>query len=343
MRPSSLYQIVLVVLSVLTWRGAALAWGVGGHKVIALIAYDRMDEEVRARAMALLEKHPRFQEDFLSVMPGVIAQGSVRDRQQWLFSEAAIWPDKARDFQDDLQAVYHHPAWHYINLPIFPDAQARAMMDGHLKANISSAWSPGLDQTKLNAVQVLDMISRRFSSGRESERDLAVLLCWAIHLAGDLHQPEHCVALFSPGQFPDLKSGDQGGNLILVRFSRTGSPMRLHGYWDGLLGGNDTLNGLRRRAFDITQMQTVSNHAERSMALMNPSAWAAEGAANAKAYVYTPELLEQVAEATPDHYQKIGPVTLPASYADQAGIVAQNAVARAGYRLAALVTQLVGR
>ena len=31
---------------------------------------------------------------------------------------------------------------------------------------------------------------------------LAIALCWLLHLYGDLHQPLHCVARFSP-EFPD--------------------------------------------------------------------------------------------------------------------------------------------
>jgi hypothetical protein len=343
MRPRSFYPVALLVSFLLAWTHPASGWGVGGHKIIALIAFDRMTEEARGKVIAILESHPRFQEDFARDMPGAVTQGSVRDRHQWLFTEAAIWPDRVRDFQGDLQTAYHRPAWHYINTPIFLDAHARAVMDGHLKANVAGSWSPTMDQNKMNAVQVLDMISRRYSSGRETKSDLAVLLCWAIHLVGDLHQPEHCVALFSPGQFPDLQSGDQGGNLVLVRFSRAGPPMRLHGFWDGLLGGNDTLNGLRRRAFDITRNQAAAAHAERSVELMNPSTWAAEGAANARAYVYTPELLGQVVQATPDHYKRIGPLTLPPSYREQAGGMAQYAAAAAGYRLASLLNQLMSR
>src|SRR5687767_6768339 len=118
MRPRSFCPLGIWVLFLLAWSHPASGWGVGGHKVIALIAYERMNDEVRARAMALLERHPRYQEDFLRGMPAPIAQGNVRDRQRWLFAEAAIWPDKARDFQGELQAAYHHSSWHYINLPI---------------------------------------------------------------------------------------------------------------------------------------------------------------------------------------------------------------------------------
>src|SRR5262249_26063004 len=58
----------------------------------------------------------------------------------------------------------------------------------------------------------------------------AVNLCWVFHLIGDIHQPLHCTAMFSE-QFPD---GDRGGNLALIRIQT--SPVKLHTFWDGLLG-----------------------------------------------------------------------------------------------------------
>src|SRR3954468_2600495 len=67
---------VAAVLFLFASAPAAFAWGVGGHKVIALIAFDRMSEEARSKAITLLVKHPRFQQDFLVHMPPEIAQGN---------------------------------------------------------------------------------------------------------------------------------------------------------------------------------------------------------------------------------------------------------------------------
>src|SRR3954465_3744013 len=58
MRRDTLIKSILVaVLFFFAGTPSAFAWGVGGHKVVALIAFEQMSEETRAKAIALLEKH----------------------------------------------------------------------------------------------------------------------------------------------------------------------------------------------------------------------------------------------------------------------------------------------
>jgi S1/P1 nuclease len=60
----------------------------------------------------------------------------------------------------------------------------------------------------------------------------AVYLSWLIHLVGDIHQPLHCVSLFTY----DYPHGDRGGNDFYVKPGQRG--VRLHGIWDELLGSS---------------------------------------------------------------------------------------------------------
>src|SRR5882672_10305548 len=72
------------------------AWNSPGHEIIALIAYEHLDEATRAKAIELLRAHPRFHEHFESFMPKEISRGDVRDQDRWIFAHAATWPDQVR-------------------------------------------------------------------------------------------------------------------------------------------------------------------------------------------------------------------------------------------------------
>lgn len=41
-----------------------IAWNAAGHRLIAMLAYERMTEAARAEAVRILKKHPRFEKDF---------------------------------------------------------------------------------------------------------------------------------------------------------------------------------------------------------------------------------------------------------------------------------------
>ena len=60
-------------------------------------------------------------------------------------------------------------------------------------------------------------------SEETTDMDKAILLCWLFHLVGDIHQPLHCSAMFTPRLFSE---GDRGGNSIKV------GKYNLHSTWD---------------------------------------------------------------------------------------------------------------
>src|SRR5436190_1806737 len=79
---------------------SALAWSGGGHKVVALIAFSQLPPELRTKVVNTLKDHPRWKKDFEAEMPAEIVAGTETERQRWLFAQAAIWPDMARDLPD---------------------------------------------------------------------------------------------------------------------------------------------------------------------------------------------------------------------------------------------------
>jgi hypothetical protein len=73
----------------------------------------------------------------------------------------------------------------------------------------------------------------------------AIHLAWLMHLVGDLHQPLHSSAMFSAR----TPKGDQGGNLVAVR--RGNSVLKLHSYWDDVLGSGTSIKFIKSIAHGI--------------------------------------------------------------------------------------------
>src|SRR5690349_12368814 len=93
-RPNVAALIVLLATCLLSAR-PAFGWNDGGHMLTALVAWHQMSDANRAWAIALLERHPRFRQDFVDAMPPGLSDA---DRARWIFARAATWPDVARGF-----------------------------------------------------------------------------------------------------------------------------------------------------------------------------------------------------------------------------------------------------
>ncbi|HEX5430861.1 MAG TPA: S1/P1 nuclease [Bryobacteraceae bacterium] len=93
-------------MKTLTWvlvlcaAAPAFAWDAAGHRVIAAIAYGRLNPQARARADALLQQAP-----------------AIQSRGRAAFLAASVWPDEIRADAGDGDTR----PWHYINLPFSPD------------------------------------------------------------------------------------------------------------------------------------------------------------------------------------------------------------------------------
>src|SRR5262245_57118757 len=104
-------------------NSTALAWNSSGHTIIALVAYEHMDEATRAKAVDLIRSHPRFNDHFESFMPREVRRGEKREQDKWLFGYAATWPDVVRSATGGVNRQdvrdFHRPWWHFINEPVF--------------------------------------------------------------------------------------------------------------------------------------------------------------------------------------------------------------------------------
>lgn len=309
--------------------------------MIALLAWEKLDRDTRDRVGALLQQHPEFDPHFQEMMNKEIGgSASVEQQQRWQFAQAAIWPDLVRpplDGSPNPNEKYHHASWHYLDLPVFADAEAKSKLT---MPKLFWKWKPGMPdfiEQRLTAAQVIDKAYQMIPDAGQPKSEQAVLLCWLFHVTGDLHQPCHTAALFSMNQFP---KGDRGGNSVLLKDAPGDN---LHAYWDNLLGGPgsrfiDAENVCREMLADQALMQAASQNS----LTMDPQEWIQEGAAVAARDVYPDNLVKLVLQSQPQEYVKnnftytaVGPIDLGSE-----GFKAYDTTARATARLRAAVAGL---
>jgi hypothetical protein len=285
--------------------GPASAWNETGHLVIARLAWRQLDDGQRARIVAVLKKHPHYDEYLAARRPDGFSE------DEWAFMRAAVWPDWVRRHKE-----YDHPTWHYVNYPLVPPGSS---VD-------PAAHQPPPGQE--NVVNELPVCVEKIRTGTDEEK--AVYLCWLMHLVGDIHQPLHCTAVYSE-RFPD---GDRGGNLALIRIKS--SPVNLHAFWDGLLGtgtsGGD-INSDVREVEAVMQAKAADVQKELD-ADRTFESWAKEGVELAKRVVYLNGDLKVAVSSGRRNDQNVDPPPAPFDYAPACGRVARVQIGKAGLRLA---------
>src|SRR5438128_1414654 len=154
-------QITCLLILSLT-ISPALAWNGTGHKIIASIAFRQLTAEEQAKIVSMLKRHPRFSADFADAMPDEVRRGSDAEQNEWLFQQAAIWPDTVRSGAPEKQA-FNRSEWHYINLPVFLTDEARLSLVEPLMANMATdpPADATLDTARTNVLQVIRFARNR--------------------------------------------------------------------------------------------------------------------------------------------------------------------------------------
>jgi hypothetical protein len=292
----------------------AQAWNSTGHRLIAAIAYDRLTPKARSRVDALIRQHPDYEKLFLRDAP----VDSVA-RARAAFIAASVWPDQIKGdprFYDETRAnasptpllpgfpdMARHTAWHYYDTPYSPDGAP------------AEAQKPPSALSELN--RMIPLIGTRADVPPTSASNPVYLLPWLEHIEGDVHQPLHCVSRF----LQSMPKGDQGGNLVFI----TGSSRNLHSLWDGAAGRDDS------EAYAVKYIaEAEAAHPAPHRLEKKPSKWIHEGFELDVHDVYTFGL----ETGTREH-----PIRLPPGYEANAAKVAQQRIAIAGYRLAAVLNE----
>jgi hypothetical protein len=296
----------VVVLS--SFVSAAQAWNNTGHMVVARLAWLHLSPDEQQKVSAILKKHPHYGEFLKAGRPQNV------DLNQWVFLKAATWPDWVKSHHT---AEYAHNTWHFIDFPFVPPG--------------SHVSPPGVPAE--NAVKTLNDLTAEFKDGEDD--DTAIALCWFLHLIGDIHQPLHCVTMYSE----DFPNGDRGGNRCLVMMGN--HKVQLHKFWDGLLGSSTKPSAVFGMAEEVTTLAGKQSDAINAdlNAHKTFDSWAQEGFANAKKFAYLDGTLKP-ANSDDDPAEDEIP-DAPHTYQTNAGEIARVSVAKAGLRLASTIQKVI--
>ncbi len=328
------------------------AWNDFGHELVARIAWQELEPEVRNRVVALLRQAPADSRmhclDLNQDRRGECGRFAYRlnsaptadDGDRILFERAAYWADLARGLEK-----YNRPTWHYVGWTW------RQGADGSARDTDLPVPEPNVvSQLQELALSVAD------TSGRPDKR--AIHLAWIFHLAGDVHQPLHAASRVTERR--DEREGDRGGN----GFGLDEGNRNLHAFWDGALDGQ-TWAGYRQSVLaELTRASGEPPNPEQFWAAFREArdrefedlkdriaaearsrhpldaatraelksgdfeAWAQESNQIVRKSLYPGDLARGAAP--------------PAAYGDLAYDTALERVALAGYRLADLLRRMLG-
>lgn len=295
-------RVLLLAMAIAT---PAQAWNSGGHRIVALIAWEAMDAGTRSAAAAVLRHHPDFahwQE-----------RGGDADPGRNAFLEASTWADDirrdARFYTADKEAATPTLAgfpdmerrlnWHYVDLPA--------------ESESSSGASHGeLDRQLL-------ILAETIGNPQEKAAARAYALPWLIHLVGDAHQPLHTASRYGPdGQ------SDNGGNEqpVVNPFDARHPSTNLHRYWDDL-PAPPWLRGSHLES----AVSALTRRYPRPATASGFGRWIEESRELALRKAYPPK-----GDEVP---------TISSEFHDSALDIARRRVVEAGYRLADLLQRLL--
>ena len=296
----------LLLLSLLLLLAApTLAWNAAGHRLSALIAWERLEAPTRDAVAALLRQHPDYERWQLR------ANGADPDLTAFL--EASTWPDDIRHDKRFYTADREEPT---STQPGFPDMERRLSwhyVDRPLGPSENLLPSPGLIDRQLVA------LAQTVGDRKAKLSARAYALPWLIHLVGDAHQPLHAASRYGPdGQ------SDHGGNKVTISnpLHSPSSSTNLHRYWDDL-PGPPWLNGQGLQSAAIA----LVGHFAPAAVTATSEQWIDESWRIASEYAYPP-----VIDGVP---------TITAEFHESSLAIAKRRVTEAGYHLAELLRQLL--
>lgn len=334
LNPRFLKLFAVLVLGLLLQPPPAFAWNETGHRLVALVAWEALDEPSRTALIRLLKQHERFGADFKDMMPMPLDDADAATRNRWIFLQAAVWPDMAATLKTPLRLKHHHAAWHSVSQPMFLNGEDEPdLWKAGLPVNLSAKWFPSMPLDEMNALQAIHRAFAQLRDPAAPAAEKALMLTWLIHLVGDMHQPMHTVSLFSRGRFPE---GDRNGASV-----PTSVRENLHTYWDGVLGADNTAAALETRVADWLMDDELRGNADIATRILDPSAWIAENEALASIVAYNERLVRGLLEADNDPARVLEPFEIDRDYGDAARRVAEGRVFEAGFRLAAMLRELI--
>jgi hypothetical protein len=220
------------------------AWGTQGHRLIALVAADRLSPVARQNVAWLLDGQS--------------------------LADVANWADRYRD--DATQTG----RWHYVDIPLSAAAYDR---DRDCPMQPDADKGSRADKWRDCAVDRILDNEERLGSVSLDRADRALALKFVVHLVGDLHQPMHGIDEARGGNDIHVI---QFGSATCGRDFQTNQPRpcNLHGTWDSALIAHRQLDD--QQYLQLLSRKITQNHWDAT-AEGAPADWALESHDLAKA------------------------------------------------------------
>lgn len=167
----------------------------------------------------------------------------------------------------------------------------------------------------------------------------AIALAWLFHLVCDIHQPLHTAQLFTV-EYPH---GDRGGNQICIRVTHVGQPMPLHRFWDGVITSTGDIIRLRNAATEMRNRPGFAKSQLTELGSTDADTWAKESFEIATKIAHqNGRLTGSPRDGNRDCTMVAVAPVLPVGYVVGARRIADRRMILTGYRLADLLTRVVG-
>ena len=200
----ALIGFAAVAIAVAIAPASLQSWGAQGHRLVGLIAAERLTPIARQNVARLLDGQ------------------SLADVSGWADSITL----------DQQQTFY----WHFLNIP--PNATGYDR-DRDCPRQPGVAAGSRADRWRDCAVDRITYWEQRLADGRLDRADRATALKFVVHFIGDLHQPFHALGVGRGGNDVQVRvfgAADCGNDPARP------SPCNLHSVWDSRLIGRRDLD-----------------------------------------------------------------------------------------------------
>jgi S1/P1 Nuclease len=294
----------------------ALGWWCEGHEAVAYVAEKHLTPAASAAVTKLLKAYPAE------------APRACQDPTQDLMAIASTWAD-------DVKKSEKTGPWHYMDIPM-----------GLKKGDPEAYCAPigpsvnGADRTGCILSALRSMVNILHSE-KESDEEKATALRYLIHFVGDLHQPLHTTS-----------NNDGGGNCTPVQFFDDRKISNLHSVWDGQILNRDLADRKETLAQLADRVDREYASKEKSWIKDAPEfdKWAWESHLIADKVTYgdlEPKVPVEKYDPRPQcdvERDRFGALHITAGEAYEKAVapVVEEQLAKAGYRLAAILNLLFG-
>lgn len=167
-----------------------------------------------------------------------------------------------------------------------------------------------------------------------SNDNRAFALRWIIHLVGDVHQPLHSTTLYNH----DFPEGDRFGTRYMTWLDPDGNKkLQLHSVWDG--AGDERIIEWLKRPLSRESFRKIEDLADEIT-----HAYPESSMTDVVTVDYSQWLNETYQVGVTDVYNGIEPETMLSSeYIDRMRQVCHRQLALAGYRMASVLNQSLGK